>query len=71
MHSITKDYITLTIAVEHPDYVPYENIQYKITQQVGDLFSDNIDSMYQVKGVIGGVSIRCQDDWDDYDYMED
>lgn len=63
-----KDYVTLTIAVEHPDYVPYENIQHKITKQVGDLFSDSTDTMYKVKEVIGGASIHYQDD---YDYMED
>lgn len=66
-----KDYVILTIAVEHPDYVPYENVRDKIIQQVGDLFSDNTDTMYQVKEVIGGTSIHCQDDWDDYDYLED
>ena len=64
-----KDYITLTIAVEHPDYVLYENIQHRIIQQVSNLFSDSIDTMYKVKEVIG--PIRWDDDWDDYDYMED
>ena len=68
--ALTKDYVTLTIAVEHPDYVPYENIQYKITQQVGNLFSDSTDTMYRVKEVIGSAS-HYQDDWDDYDYLED
>ena len=66
-----KDYITLTIAVEHPSYVSYKNIQHKIIQQISDLFSDSIDTMYQVKEVVGGTSIYSQDDWDDYDYLED
>ncbi len=63
--TLTKDYITLTIAVEHPDYVPYENIQHKITQQVGNLFSDSTNTMYKVKEVIGSIN------WNDYDYLED
>lgn len=69
-----KSYITLTIEVEHPDEVPYEYIQHKITQQVGDLFCDSEEVMYEVSAVIGGVSIRNEEelnDWDDYDYMED
>ena len=64
-----KDYITLTIAVEHPDHVPCENIWNKITQQVGNLFSDSTDTMYKVKEVIG--PIHWDDGWDDYDYLED